>query len=43
MQEQLLKINLVFLPQFGVFQKDLGLHPKWHIVKKKVVFAHMYP
>jgi hypothetical protein len=37
MQEQLLKIHLVFLPQFGVFQKHIGLHPKLDIVKKKVV------
>jgi hypothetical protein len=43
MQEQLLKIHLVFLPQFGVFQKCISLHPKVDIVKKKVVFAHMYP
>jgi len=41
MQEQLLEIHLVFLPQFGVFQKCTGLHPKLDIVK--VVFAHMYP
>ena len=43
MPELLLKIHLVFLPQFGVFQKHMGLHSKLDMIKKRLCLLICIP